>query len=308
MLKLERINPAQTGYGIRRKLGLPYAVKAGGTSAAAQTLNGAALPLVPRITIKITENYEIASYRLCAFTAMVISAIVMKFSARREGLNEADAVKTYLWGLLGGALGALGMYHLETAGLDRQSLLEGLTSMAKPGQIPFFGYSWFGGLGGGSLTMLFVAKLKKLPLGKFLDAMAPAGLVFHALARVGCFISGDECYGTPADLPWSTALHGALRHPAPLYHTAADLLTAAVIWRLSRNKSFTGQTFLLGLSLHSASRFLIEFVRENPHILGTGFSLYQFISLGLFSLSTSLLVYLGLRARHGGQVRSNHAS
>lgn len=302
MLKLERIQPSQTGYGARRKLGLPYTVKAKGAGAIAQTLNGAALAFVPRIQIKITENYAVSSYRLAAFAAAVVSTIVMKFSARREGLNEADAVKAYLWGLLGGALGALGMYHLETAGLDKQSLIEGLTSMAKPGQTPFFGFSWFGGLGGGSLTMLFVAKLNKIPLGKFLDAMAPAGLVFHALARVGCFISGDECFGTPADLPWSTALHGALRHPAPLYHTAADLLTAAVIWRLSRHKSFTGQTFLLGLSLHSASRFLIEFVRENPHILGTGFSLYQFISLGLFSLSTSLLIYLGLR------VRNNHGS
>jgi phosphatidylglycerol:prolipoprotein diacylglycerol transferase len=301
MLKLERINSSEAGvYKLRRRIGINYAIKANGAGTVSQTLNLTGLPFIPRPRIEIiADKYYIASYRLAAFAATAVSAIVMKFSARREGINEAHALQAYLWGILGGGLGALAMYHLETRGLDKQNLIEGLTSMARPGQIPFFGYSWFGGLTGGSLTMLFVAKLKKIPLGKFLDAMAPAGLVFHALARIGCFISGDECFGTPTDLPWGTAVHGAVRHPAPLYHTVSDLLTAALVWRLSKNKKFTGQSFLLGLSLHTLSRFFIEFVRVNAHILGTGLSLYQFISLGLFSLATSLLVYLGIKARSG---------
>lgn len=261
-------------------------------------LNSAALAIAftPREYLKINEDYAVPSYRFVAYLSALASAVVMKFSARREGIDESSAVKAFLWGTLAGGVGALGLYHLETMGMDKQTLVEGLLMPPRPGQEPFWGFSWFGGLTASIPAMLFYAKIKKIPLGKFLDAMAPAGLVFHALARVGCFVSGDTCHGSPTDLPWGVAVNGAIRHPAPLYHTVSDLLTAIVVWRMSGNKKFTGQSFLTALSVHSLSRFAIEFVRDNGHIWGSGLSGYQMFSLGLFSLSTALLGWLGLRA------------
>lgn len=263
---------------------------------ASDRVNSAILGIafLPHPIVKITDEYRTSTYRLMGFASTAVSAATMWIAAKREGISQNDSVKAYLWGVLGGVLGALGLYQLETLGVEKQSFIDAISGVAlEKGQDPFFGFSWFGGLGISIPTMLFYARIKKIPIRKFLDALAPAGLVFHALARVGCLLHGC-CYGTPTDLPWGVEIGSVVRHPTPFYHTLSDLIFAGIVWKLFKHKKFDGQLFLTGLSLHTLSRFLIEFLRVHQDLPGVPLTVYQLYSLGIFTIST-LLLGLGLR-------------
>jgi len=241
-------------------------------------------------------DYYLKSYGLMAFLAAAVSTAAIKACAQREGIDENKTVKAYLWGLLAAGLGALGLYHIEEMGNQMQTFSEVLKNIKPEGAKDFFGFSWFGGIVPGTLTMLTYAKAKKIPVRKFLDALIMPGLLFHGIARVGCLLAGDACYGTPTNLPWGVDLpndnHGPV-HPTPAYHTLTDLLTIAILYKLSKNKKYDGQLFAIGLGLHTASRFGIELLRTNPHVLETSFSAYQYGSTALFTLSITLAFIWG---------------
>lgn len=259
------------------------------------------IAFIPKPQIQITDDYSVPAYLSLASVATLVSTGVMSAGAEREGINKKHAVKAFLYGLLAGAVGSWALYRFgENADMVSQSALEGiLGAPAQPGQAPFWGFSWFGGLVTSVPTMLAYAAIKKIPLGKFLDAMATAGLTFHAIARIGCFLSGDSCWGAETDVPWGFNINGVVHHATPLYETASALLAAGAVTLMAKTKRFTGQLFLSAVSLHTLGRFIIEFWRENPPVLGTGCSSYQLFSLGVFSLSTALLGYMAKRNNHG---------
>src|SRR5260221_7958971 len=85
-----------------------------------------------------------------------------------------------------------------------------------------FGFAWFGGLIGGFVALVLIARgtmshiferigrpysaeglgAARIPLLEFLDACAPAACVGYAIGRIGCLLSGDGDYGIPTSLPW----------------------------------------------------------------------------------------------------------
>ena len=62
-----------------------------------------------------------------------------------------------------------------------------------------------------------------------LDLAAPAAAIGYGLGRIGCFLSGDGCYGIPTKLPWGMSFpHGidpiyVRVHPTPLYELTGGL-------------------------------------------------------------------------------------
>src|SRR5947208_3988034 len=49
-----------------------------------------------------------------------------------------------------------------------------------------FGFAWFGGLIGGLVAMLFLAKHYRIPVLEFLGVCSPAAAVGYAIGRIGC--------------------------------------------------------------------------------------------------------------------------
>jgi phosphatidylglycerol:prolipoprotein diacylglycerol transferase len=95
----------------------------------------------------------------------------------------------------------------------------------------------------------------------------PAG---EAVGRIGCYLNGC-CYGTECASPIAVYQHGAYRHPAQLYTAVvAASIFGVLLWvdRRASGQSPTapyrqGDLFRLYLLLFGATRFLLEFVREN---------------------------------------------
>jgi prolipoprotein diacylglyceryltransferase len=136
---------------------------------------------------------------------------------------------------------------------------------------------------------------------RFLDALAPAGLLWHGLARIGCFLNGC-CYGVETDSILGVSYHGVSRHPTQLYMAIPDLAMAIFLAKWGpRFKKYDGQLLLIALTSHSLTRFGVEFLREHPELPErlneTLLNLYQIPSLSLFILSGGLLFINYLRGR-----------
>ena len=64
------------------------------------------------------------------------------------------------------------------------------------------GLVFYGGLIGSSLAYILYARLKKFPLWKGADVLAPSIALGYFFGRIGCLMNGC-CYGRVCDLPWA---------------------------------------------------------------------------------------------------------
>jgi phosphatidylglycerol---prolipoprotein diacylglyceryl transferase len=164
--------------------------------------------------------------------------------------------------LVFGVIGAKLMFVLKNP--ERASLTDWSSLTAGSG------FSSQGAILAAILVTIIFARLNKLPLATLLDAAAPPAVLAYAIARVGCFLAGDDCYGVPSDLPWTMAFpHGfepteVRVHPLPLYEAAYSI--AIWYWLTLRQRQVfkpCSQFFLL-LSTWGVCRFLVEFISTNP--------------------------------------------
>ena len=153
------------------------------------------------------------------------------------------------------------------------------------------GFSSQGAILGALIATYLFTIYQKAKLHQILDAAAPAAILAYAIARIGCFLSGDDCYGIPSDLPWAMSFpHGMAKttenvHPVPLYELAYSLAIFVFLTvRQGANKKPFFQFFTL-LGLWGVCRFLVEFVSSNPKII-LFMSGSQFGALLMFVVAT----------------------
>ena len=133
------------------------------------------------------------------------------------------------------------------------------------------GMSFHGGLLGVIIALYFVSKQWKnvsyLAIMDLLAVVTPIGL---GLGRLANFVNG-ELYGKISQVPWALSFPtGGIhpRHPSQLYEAILEgvvlFLILNIVWRKTQARHKPGYLsgiFLIGYAL---SRFMIEFVRENP--------------------------------------------
>lgn len=77
------------------------------------------------------------------------------------------------------------------------------------------GLVFYGGFLTGFLFVYLYMKSKHLDYGLYFDAVAPSMSIGYAIGRLGCFVSGDGCYGFATDVEIPLLVfnyHGA--HPS----------------------------------------------------------------------------------------------
>jgi phosphatidylglycerol:prolipoprotein diacylglycerol transferase len=162
------------------------------------------------------------------------------------------------------------------------------------------GFAWFGGLSLGIAALIFQGWWAKVGAVRILDLAAPAAAVGYGIGRIGCFLSGDGCYGIPTSLPWGMAFPNGIEptfvpvHPTPLYELAAGLLIGAWLWWRGGKPHGTGAIVGQYLVLSGIARFLVEFIRRNPKVL-FGLSNAQLASLGSVVAGIVLIAWAARR-------------
>jgi phosphatidylglycerol---prolipoprotein diacylglyceryl transferase len=136
------------------------------------------------------------------------------------------------------------------------------------------GFTAYGALFGSFVAGLLMARLYRMPALQLFDVLSVGWVLGYGVCRIGCFLSGDGCYGIPTSLPWGMSFPDGLVpttqrvHPTPLYELITSVVIALYLWRLGspsrRPLVATGTVFAQALIWSSIARFLVEFIKLNP--------------------------------------------
>lgn len=177
-----------------------------------------------------------------------------------------------VWGLIGARL-----WHIFTPPLSSIEL--GLTTRYYLSHPVDIGTVWIGGFGfpgvliGGSIALLFFARMNELSFWELTDILAPGLALAQAIGRLGNYFN-QELYGLPTNVPWKIFIDPAYRlsgyesvnfyHPLFAYEMILNILNLIILLRLAAHFNGilkAGDIFLAYLGVYSLIRFLLEFAR-----------------------------------------------
>ena len=241
-------------------------------------------------------HLHVPTFGLMLWLAAVAGAFVMDRCFRRARI-EADAVGMVAVAVVMGIVGAKLWHVLDTPSDFREIGWRVLWDSA--------GFAWYGGLAFGISALIFQGKRAKIGGLRILDLAAPAAAVGYGIGRIGCFLSGDGCYGiaTKLPFPWGMSFPNGIEPtplgvrvlPTPLYELAGGLLIGWWLWRRLGKPHPTGAILGQYLVLTGLARFLVEFIRRNPKVLWD-LSNAQVASAGAVLAGIALLWWTARRA------------
>jgi len=208
----------------------------------------------------------LGTYGIMVATGLICAFFIIRADLRRRGYS-ADAENIIGTTGLAGLVGAR-LYHL----LESPSEF-----FAHPLSLLFstMGFAWFGAVIGGFVALVLLARHYQMKILSMLDIASPAAAIGYGVGRIGCLISGDGDYGTPTSLPWGMSFPNGLVpttervHPTPIYEFLGALLIGYILWRIGARAVGglrpAGEVFAFYLILTGVARFLVEFIRINPH-------------------------------------------
>jgi phosphatidylglycerol:prolipoprotein diacylglycerol transferase len=233
-------------------------------------------------------GFPVNSYGVSKAAAAIAAAYLLAREFRRLGWDPERA-----WNIVMAAT------VLGFAGGKLYYLAENIGTLT-PHHFGSSGFTWYGGLLAGVLTVTVMARRYGLPLGQFAGVAAAPLSLAYGIGRIGCFLSGDGTYGQPSDVPWAIAFpNGTMPtfvpvHPTGLYEAGLAFVFAALLWSL-RTRMEPLAVFGLYAVLSGTTRFLIEEVRINPEAI-LGLTQPQLWSL----LLTAVGAWLVITKRHRG--------
>eukprot|EP00929_Paragymnodinium_shiwhaense_P118776 TRINITY_DN90696_c0_g1_i1.p1 TRINITY_DN90696_c0_g1~~TRINITY_DN90696_c0_g1_i1.p1 ORF type:complete len:379 (-),score=37.97 TRINITY_DN90696_c0_g1_i1:73-1098(-) len=278
---------------------------------------------------------KVYSYGICVASALASAFLVFAEDLRRCRL-PLDAYNAFFVFLAGFAIGS-------KAHLALQDLAEGKALTLKHMDIRT-GHSFMGSIIGAVTLMLIQIWRARVSVMPFLDVLLPCCLIGHVLGKVGCFLSGDGCYGRAADpneVPWAMSFpYGQVPiatpvHPTPVYEGLMSL-TVVILARLIfpfpsaevaersgatteksaeegakrdqewlRQMPVPGRRTALVLVLYGIERMVVEQYRRHPPIeLFLGLTEYQAMAAVLLVLG----VLIDLWARRSTSVVASKAA
>jgi phosphatidylglycerol:prolipoprotein diacylglycerol transferase len=237
-------------------------------------------------------SLSIGWHGVLMFVGIAVGLALTLLLARRVGIQDEITYTAAIWAVIFGFVGARLTHVIDNWSYYSQDPVEMLA-------VQRGGLGWYGALIGGTLGVAIYARLKKFPLGRFADAVAPGIILGLSFGRIGCTLNGDSV-GTATSLPWSivytnpNSFAGDLlwdpTHPAAVYEILWNMVILVVLWRLWRRLSPDGSLFLVSLVMYSVGRFAISWFRAEDHVLGPLHQSHT-ISLAIFIIAAGLLAY-----------------
>lgn len=258
-------------------------------------MNGIVININP-VLLKI-GHFELHWYSLAVVVAILAAVLISARAIKKKGIPLEEFHAGILWVILGGIIGARIFHVIDHWG----------HYMSNPALIPgFSGLSIYGALAGGAVATIIYTRIRRISLARVADALVPGLLVGQMIGRLGCIINGDA-YGGITGLPWAfiythpnamipSDLYGLPTHPYPVYEILWNGMALLFIWQLGRRFNKDGVVFLSYLSIYSAGRFILSFVRQE-NIWLWGLQQAQVIALLVAVTSLAAIVHLLVKQR-----------
>ena len=272
------------------------------------------------VAIKIGD-FSIRWYALFIVTGMILAVLYTAHRAKSEGIVFDTILDFAIFTIPVGIIGAR-LYYVFFDWVDIMVNHKPNTYQSFIDVIAIWegGLAIYGGVIFGALTVLIVAKVKKMSnktLLKITDSVVPGVMIAQAIGRWGNFFNG-EAYGTPTALPWrmcsdkfatrlyrlglidqETALEmldGALGvHPTFLYESLWNILGFIIINIIFKKKRFDGQIMLTYFTWYGFGRMFIELLRTDSLTNGSNIRISSLVGLLSFIVGGSLLLYLFIK-------------
>ena len=254
-------------------------------------------------------NFPINTYGVLLALAFLAALLVSARLGARDGLPRERLFDLGLWLLLAAIVGSkLLLLVVEPEYRDAPLRLLSLDFLRSGGV-------FYGGFLGAVAAAYVLVRRYELPWWRTADAFAPGIALGQAIGRQGCFAAGC-CWGKPTGMPWGVRFSELGQrvtgvptdthlHPTQLYESFAAFIFFAFLLWLHRRKTFNGQVILTYGVLYGATRFIIEFFRDDPRgdIFGlsslTHLSTSQLISL-LVGIASLVVLVIRRRRASGG--------
>jgi prolipoprotein diacylglyceryl transferase len=240
---------------------------------------------------------ELRAYGLAIAVGVIVAVLIARRRWEARGGDPDDIVAIGMWAVPAGLVGAR-LYHVITDWQRFQGRWEHVFAIWEGGLgIP-------GGIAGGVIAGVWVAKRRGLPIPELLDVAAPALPVAQAIGRLGNWFN-QELFGRPTDLPWGLEidpenrppehLDAATFHPTFLYEALWNLALAAALVVIGRRwNPRPGQLFAGYVAGYAAGRLWVESLRIDPASLILGVRVNIWVSAVVLAGAIAVIV---IRAR-----------
>lgn len=247
-------------------------------------------------------SFGVPAMGFCVLIGAILAVLLSWFLRKRSALDwNGEFVDAIISAVLLGFVGMKILYWIVTPGVFKDAfsngVFRGILDLLMSGMV------FYGGLIGGLLGIVLVARKKKKNFFEFADLMAPCFCVAHAFGRIGCLLVGC-CYGVATGETTQFGLctyngacavkylDGTMRLPAPLLETVFLLLLCVVLVLIFRKEKHLGTVTGWYLVLYAIWRFVIEMFRGDA-ARGKYGPLYtsQWISIAILIAGVVILIF-----------------
>lgn len=236
-------------------------------------------------------DFSVAFYGVIITLGIVLATLYVIWRAKQNGITADTILDIALLVVPCGVVGAR-LYYVLTS-LDR------FDSFGEIFDIRSGGLAIYGGIIGGAIAVIIMARLKKINFFLLADMITPAVLIGQILGRWGNFFNA-EAYGSATELPWRMGLlkggEWIYVHPTFLYESLWNLLGLVLInifygfKKGKTHKKYDGQIFLMVFAWYGFGRMFIEGLRTDSLYVGP-FRISQVLGLLFFLVGAGLLLY-----------------
>jgi prolipoprotein diacylglyceryl transferase len=222
---------------------------------------------------------------------ILAAARVGQILLQRDGVSPEQVYDMAVWMVIAGLVGARLLY-----------VWENYQFFAGSWQRVFFitegGISQWGGIFGALIGGYVWCRRQGVDFRKVLDAAGPANALGFAIGRIGDVVNGEH-HAIDTNLPWGVTYVneqtlgevGRVVHPEVAYELIFNALlfgTAILTYSWFKRRLPVGVTGLVWLSIYSAGRFLLSFLRKDSLVLGLRQA--QWASLAMIAFSIVAIV------------------
>jgi phosphatidylglycerol:prolipoprotein diacylglycerol transferase len=245
-------------------------------------------------TLFEVAGVEVTWHGVFTAVGVIVGVAIAAWLARRLGYPEDMIYNVALALVIGGIIGARGLYVIENWSDFKDDFGEVFSLNAG-------GISIYGALIGGTIGGLGYARFAKVPnIPRGLDIGAIGGIMGMAIGRIGDIINGEH-FAKTTDLPWGVvytdpdspafALRFEEQHPAVAYELLGDLAIFAILLLVYYRVPRAGVTFFSFVLLYGLLRFAVSFLRLDDEVL-VGLKTAQVIALCAIPLGVGGITYL----------------
>ena len=247
-------------------------------------------------SLPIGENgWDIYWYGILIATGVLLALIYGMKNAPRLGI-DVDKMIDVVIVTLPLALVCARLYYVLFDGVPVRSFKD-LIGLSDSSGIS--GLAIYGGVIGAFVIGGIMCRVKKVSIPSMFDLAALGFLIGQGIGRWGNFIN-QEAFGSPTGSTWwgmmSVNTGNVMVHPCFLYESIWCAIGFIVLHKISKQRDFKGQVFLMYLAWYGFGRGFIELLRTDS-LMFLGLKVSSVLSFVLCIAAVSLIVWIKKRQK-----------